>query len=203
MGHVLWIHVYKAKAYLQNTHLYISVHVCTCICSVCISNYVESHVYSLWQITYIVCVCTCVHATHCKSSVLAHVLQIYTNFPCLNSFLLQAFYEHKTAVCSEAGDSGIGSQALGDVEQELTCNSQEECDPTSLSPKRNSIDSHSPSSLVPSDPPQHQNSNGLSPPSTPIISSSTVDPKILQHSLSTSTNASSTSSSALLPVNDE
>jgi hypothetical protein len=116
-----------------------------------------------------------------------------------------AFYEHKTSACSEAGDSGIGSQALGELaEQDL--NSQEEFDHTS--PNRHL---HKPLPLTSADlsPPQ---SNGgpvpvspSSPPLTPRAFPTTesvgeclLEEKVLLHSVSTSTTASTNSTTTLV-----
>jgi hypothetical protein len=110
------------------------------------------------------------------------------------------FYEHKSSACSEAGDSGIGSQALGDVVSEQELNSQEEFDPTSLSPKQQSLDLLH---LSTDHPTPRDNASTLSPsPPTPVLS---LDAKTLHHSLSNSTNTSSNSSSTALLVqtNDE
>ena len=116
----------------------------------------------------------------------------------LYTHTLQAFYEHKAAVCSEAGDSGIGSQALGDVSSEQDLNSQEDSDQTSLSPNRRSLD---PLPLSP----DHASSrdDALSPSSSSLTPTlSTSDVKSLNHSISTSTNASSSSASALVQVTE-
>ncbi|CAI8007336.1 hypothetical protein GBAR_LOCUS5157 [Geodia barretti] len=111
-----------------------------------------------------------------------------------------AFYEHKTSTCSEAGDSGISSQALAELaEQDL--NSQEEFDHTS--PNRHP---HKPLPLTSADLSPPQNNGGpvpvspSSPPLTPRASPPRTDgeEKVLLHSVSTSTTASSNSTTTLV-----
>ena len=121
----------------------------------------------------------------------------------------QVFFDRKSSLAgSEAGDSGIDSQALGDIsEQEL--NSQEDLtfDTTILSPKRPSLDSL-PLSSSSSDP-SFPVTNGLSGPSTPtasVVSGDSLVVKALHHSISNSTNTSSISSSSNIlagQLNDE
>ena len=110
--------------------------------------------------------------------------------------LPQAYYEHKTNACSEAGDSGISSQALGELaEQDL--NSQEDIDHTS--PNRHPL---KPLPLTPTDlsPPPTSNGGPVSSSSSPLTPRAppTADDRVLLHSMSTSTTASNGSTSTLV-----